>query len=117
MNSCETIEVFYDLRTDLDKLKCASYLTKIVNDITTENQNNYRVLQLFLNTLYVLANTDKDMSFVESIFRLRLLSIIGFRPSIEECKLCKEKDGLNYFSIKDNGLKCNACSKQDPRSN
>ena len=61
MNSCETIEIFYDIRIDLEKLKCATYLTKIINDVTTENQNNYRILQLFLNTLYVLANTEKDL--------------------------------------------------------
>lgn len=114
MNSCETIELFYNIRVDLDKLKCASYLTKIVNDVTTENQNNYKVLQLFLNTLYVLANTDKDLEFVQSIFRLRLLSIIGFKPIIDECKSCKQKEELTYFSIKDNGLKCKACSKQEP---
>jgi len=114
MNSCETIEVFYNIRTDLDKLKCASYLTKIINDITTENQNNYRVLQLFLNTLYVLANTDKELKLIESIFRLRLLSIIGFRPVIDECRMCKQREDLYYFSIKDNGLKCKSCAKQEP---
>lgn len=113
MNSCETIELFYNIRTDLDKLKYAAYYTKIINDIITENQNNYRILQLFLNTLYVLANTDKNLEFVTSIFRLRLMSIIGFRPIIDECKECKGKEDLSYFSIRDNGLKCKACSKQD----
>ena len=39
MNSCETIEIFYDLRTDLDKLKYAMHILKIVQDVTTENQN------------------------------------------------------------------------------
>ena len=38
INSCETIELFYNLRTDLDKLTYASYITKIVSDVTTENQ-------------------------------------------------------------------------------
>lgn len=36
MNSCDTIEVFYNIRTDLDKLKYASYITKIINDVTDE---------------------------------------------------------------------------------
>jgi DNA repair protein RecO (recombination protein O) len=114
MNSCETIEIFYDIRIDLEKLKCATYLTKIINDVTTENQNNYRILQLFLNTLYVLANTEKDLEFIQSIFRLRLLSIIGYKPIIDECQSCKHKENLNYFSIKDNGFKCKECSKQEP---
>lgn len=113
MNSCETIELFYNIRIDLDKLKYASYITKIVNDVTTENQNNYKVLQLYLNTLYVISNTDKDLELVTSIFRLRLLSIIGYRPEIQECKICKQKDTLTKFSIKDNGFKCEACSRSD----
>jgi DNA repair protein RecO (recombination protein O) len=113
MNSCETIELFYNIRTDLDKLKYAVYITKIINDVTTENQNNYKILQLYLNTLYVISNTDKDLEFVTSIFRLRLLSIIGYRPEIEECKTCKEKENLAKFSIRDNGFKCTACGKQD----
>lgn len=113
MNSCETIELFYNIRTDLDKLKYAVYITKIINDVTTENQNNYKILQLYLNTLYVISNTDKDLEFVTSIFRLRLLSIIGYRPEIEECKTCKEKENLTKFSIRDNGFKCTACGKPD----
>lgn len=113
MNSCETIELFYNIRTDLDKLKYAVYITKIVNDVTMENQNNYKVLQLFLNTLYVISNTDKDLDLIISIFRLRLLSIIGFRPEIRECKNCKQKDNLTKFSIRDNGFKCSSCGKVD----
>ena len=113
MNSCETIELFYNIRTDLDKLKYAVHITKIINDVTTENQNNYKILQLYLNTLYVISNTDKDLEFVTSIFRLRLLSIIGYRPEIGECKTCKEKENLTKFSIRDNGFKCTACGKQD----
>ena len=113
INSCETIEVFYNIRTDLDKLKYAAYITKIVNDITTENQNTYKVMQLFLNTLYMISETDKKLSLINSVFILRLLSIIGFRPIIDECRSCKEKENLTHFSFKDSGFKCKACAKQD----
>ena len=113
INSCETIEIFYNIRTDLDKLKYAAHITKIINDVTTENQNTYRVLQLYLNTLYMISETDKKLSLINSIFTLRLLSIIGFRPIIDECKNCKSKENLSYFSFKDCGLKCEPCGKQD----
>ncbi len=113
INSCEVIEVFYDIRTDLDKLKYAANITKIINDVTTENQNTYRALQLFLNTLYVISKTDKDLKLINSIFRLRLMSQIGFRPIINECENCKAKEELNYFSFKDNGFKCESCGKVD----
>ena len=38
---------------------------------------------------------------------------MGFQPNITECVSCKTKENLNYFSIRDNGFKCKACSKQD----
>jgi len=113
LNSCETIEIFYKIRTDLDKLEYASHITKIIQDVTDENQNTYKILQLYLNTLYVISETDIDLEFVLSIFKLRLLCLLGFSPIIQKCSVCGEKQNLNYFSLKDNGFKCNICAKQD----
>lgn len=113
INSVETIEVFYNLRTDLEKLKYAVHILKIVQDVTEENQNCYKILQLLLNTLYTISETDKDLDLTLSIFKLRLLCILGFTPRINECTNCKETNGLKYFSLKSNGVKCDACSKVD----
>lgn len=113
LNSCETIEVFYKIRTDLDKLEYASHITKIIQDVTDENQNTYKILQLYLNTLYVISETDMDLEFILSIFKLRLMCLLGFTPRIQKCTECGKEENLNYFSLKDNGLKCSACSKQD----
>jgi DNA repair protein RecO (recombination protein O) len=44
---------------------------------------------------------------------MRLMSIIGFRPQIEECCICKTKEKLGCFSIREYGFKCKACAKQD----
>lgn len=111
INSCETIEIFYNLRTDLDKLKYAIHINKIIQDITDENENCYKILQLFLNTLYTISETDKNMDFVLSVFKLRLVSILGFTPRILKCTSCKETENLTKFSIKDNGFKCESCRK------
>ncbi len=116
MNSCETIEMFYNIRTDLDKLTYASYITRIINDVTTENQNSFNTLKLFLNTLYMISETDKNLDFITSIFKLRISKILGFAPSVGECVCCKTKENLKYFSIKDNGFKCESCSRQDSGS-
>lgn len=113
INSCEPIEIFYDLRLDIDKLTYASKVAKIVSDVTDENQNTYRILQLTLNTIFMIAQSEKDLEFILSIFKIRLLSLLGFRPIIDKCANCKEKERLRYFSFIDNGLKCETCSKQD----
>lgn len=113
INSCDTIELFYPIRTDLDKLKYAAHITKIINDVTDENQNTYRILQLFLNTLYMISETDKDLDFILSVFKLRLLCLLGFTPQIKACTNCKIQENITHFSIRDNGFKCEACSKVD----
>ena len=113
MNSCETIEIFYNIRTDLDKLKYAIHINKIIQDVTEENQNCYKILQLFLNTLYTISETNKNMDFVLSVFKIRLINLLGFTPRIDKCIDCDEKEKLSKFSIKDNGFKCEECGKQD----
>ena len=113
INSCEPIEIFYNLRLDLDKLTYATKIAKIVNDVTDENQNTYRILQLTLNTIYMISETQKDLEFILSIFKIRLLSILGFRPIIDRCANCKGKEYLRYFSFKDSGFKCETCAKLD----
>lgn len=107
--------MFYKIRTDLDKLMYATHITKIICDVTTENENSYKVLQLLLNTLYIISETDKNMDFVLSIFKIRLLAILGFTPHVQKCTNCGSDDIL-YFSIRDNGFKCGICAKQDKSS-
>lgn len=113
INSCETIEVFYNIRTDLDKLKYAAHITKIVNDVTDENQNTYRILQLILNTLYVISETDRNLDFVLAIFRLRLLCLLGFKPQTNKCWNCSKTSDIKFFSIRDSTVKCENCGRTD----
>ena len=113
INSCEPIEIFYNIRLDVEKLEYATKVCKLVSDVTAENEGSYTLLQLVLNTIYMISEEEKDLDFILSIYKFRLLSIIGFRPEIEKCTTCGEKKDLIYFSLKDNGLKCNVCGKQD----
>lgn len=113
INSCDTIEIFYNLRTDLDKLNHATSICKIVDSVTFENQNTYKILQLLLNTLYVISETDKNLELVESVFRIRLLCLLGFMPNVKKCVCCEQNEDIGFFSIVDNGFKCTKCGRQD----
>ena len=113
INSCEPIEIFYNLRNDLDKLTYAMHINQIIQDVTTENQNCFYILQLYLNTLYIIAQTDKNLDFILSVFKFRLLNILGFKPRLEKCVNCGSNENMEYFSIKENGVKCGNCNKLD----
>lgn len=116
INSCETIEFFYNIRTDLELYQASTYVSKIIKDVTTEGENSFKILQLFLNTIYMICENKKDLSIILIAFRLRLMSIIGFRPIIDKCTSCQKEENLNYFSFKDNGFKCENCAKMDKGS-
>lgn len=112
LNSCDVVEVFYNIRIDIEKLEYASKITRMILDVTYENQNTYRIMQLYLNTLYVISEMDLDLDFIISVFKIRLMVLLGFTPIVDKCLECG-KDDIKYFSFKDNGFKCEECSKQD----
>ena len=119
INNAETIEIFYNLRIDIDKLNYATAISKMIYDVTEENIPSYDILQLFLNTLYVISETDKNLDLIYSVFQIRLLAILGFLPQIDRGVNCdepmiEEMDEF-YFSIKDDGVKCKVCQKIDKR--
>ena len=94
-------------------MQYASHIAKIVEDITNENDTSFNIMQLLLNTIYTISETDMNKELVLSIFKLRLTSLIGFTPNVSRCINCESEEALTHFSIKNNGLKCENCAKLD----
>lgn len=61
----------------------------------------------------MISETDMNRDLITSIFKMRLTAILGFTPQINKCVNCKTIENLTHFSIRDNGFKCENCSKQD----
>ncbi len=90
INSCETIEVFYNIRIDLDKLEYAVHITKIIQDVTDENQNCYK----FCNyTKYIIYNIRNRKRFRFSIkhFQIKLLCFLGFTPKYMNVQIARKR--------------------------
>lgn len=115
LNSADTIEQFYDIRIDIEKFYYVTYMCKLVCDIATSDEENSELLQLLLNTIYLLSKKKKDNMFLVTVFQVRLLRILGFMPILNKCACCEESD-LKHFSIKYNGLLCNNCARLDTGS-
>jgi len=114
INSAETIDTFYNLRIDLDKLEKAYEITKILNNLVYENGDNDGVLSLYLNTLYVIAKKDLEYTYVQSVFKLKMLALLGYSPSIVRCSNCNGSmvdDGNKgyYYSFNTNSVLCGEC--------
>jgi len=114
VNSCDVIESFYDIRNDLERLTYAAHMMDIVNDVILENQPASRLLQLFLNSLYMLSKTDRSPLQIVRVFEIRLLSTMGYAPWVSSCIKCGSTvfDSM-YFSFLKCGFLCSKCLEND----
>lgn len=109
VNESIPIEMFYDIHQDYDKLLLATNITKVINRVALENYFEHNLLKLFLMTLeYIASNTSdenqtlKSPVFIESVFKLRLLSQLGFAPEIVDLNKEDDKKYELIFDIEDN---------------
>lgn len=119
VNSADIINTFYKLRTDFDKLQTVFELTKLLFNVTDENQDTKNILKLFLNTIYIIDTMDIKVEFIIAIFKIKLLSLLGFAPRMDKCS-CKESffDELNknefiYYDCTNNVFLCENCAKKE----
>jgi DNA repair protein RecO (recombination protein O) len=116
INSCEVIEPFYEIRNDMEKLTYAAHFMDIVLELAQEDQPAPRLLQLLLNSLYMLAKTEKQPELISRIFELRALSVSGYAPHTASCIVCgQEAENFYSFSFSKCGFICDRekCSATD----
>lgn len=110
INQANLIDSFYPLRNDLTKMALASYLLDLINNTFDFYQKDPVILKLLLYVLYYMANgkAKSDIALVAA-FQMKLISVLGYRPRLENCTNCECQTDLNYFSIENYGLVCKNC--------
>ena len=117
INTGEVINTFYNLRIDFDKLNLIFELTRIINSVTDENQDTEKILQLFLNTIYVMEKQNKDINVVIAIFKIKLFVLLGFAPRTTVCSNCNNplENNVIYYDYVSNRFLCENCTGEDKR--
>lgn len=112
VSQSEIIKSFYDISHDIDAFSYATYVTKLVENSTFENQTNNRLFVLLAQTLYLYSQSNNDKKFITHAFELKFLDYIGFKPIVNRCCRCSTKDLSNpVFNVYEGGILCNTCSK------
>lgn len=110
LDNAEPLSVFYELRSDIEKLALAQYFCELLINIVPEDSEPNPYLRLALNSLYFIAHDKRPRPLVKAVFELRLLSLAGFMPNLVCCDECKiyESD-IMYFSCREGTLLCEGC--------
>ena len=113
------INPFYDLSTDISKMALAAYLCDLANEMTDEDDGeNYDILRLLLNSLYLLGREKKDRRLVKAVFEMRAAALSGYCPEVSYCAYCREPYAdLMYLDVMGGKLICSEClAKRAKRS-
>lgn len=110
IDDAEPIELFFDLRTDMEKLALAQYFCELAMYIIPDNASSDAYLSLILNSLFILANNKKPDLMVKAVYEMRILSIAGYMPNLVCCDKCKcyEADVM-YFIFSEGKILCKDC--------
>ena len=111
----ETIECFFGIRYDIERLALATYICEVVDYLALEEVADDDLLRLTLNTLYALSEKKGiDLSIVKAAFEIRAAAVSGFSPDLHACGVCgKEELRLGtYLDVMNGRLLCSECSKE-----
>ncbi len=111
------LEIFFSLRSDVEKVALAQYFCELAALVCPEGQNAASQLSLILNGLYLLSKGQKPQEQIKSCVELRLLSLSGYMPDLIMCRECGEYSApLMYFILNGGKLMCESCFIKKPQS-
>ncbi len=111
----------YSLEGDgaLGRLAFASAACELLYDLLPEEQPQSALYQYFVKYLSLIESADKaNLSGIFLAFFLRLLSQLGYNPSLAWCAACRKEIAVNgdstaplKFSPERGGVVCASCAK------
>jgi DNA repair protein RecO (recombination protein O) len=106
----ETRAAFRTLREDLARTSHAYLVAELADALTEDEAEQPELLDLLVQTFRAL-ETEPDPRVVVDHYQIKLLGIVGFRPALSYCLLCRQElqPGPNAFSPFLGGALCPRC--------
>lgn len=111
----QTIQGFFSLRDDLWRTSWALYVIELVERFTAEDEENYPIFRLLVDTLQWLCQA-RHGDIILRCFELHLLQYLGYRPQLQKCVDCQSplEPGINFFTPSGGGVLCPGCRDREP---
>ncbi|MDD5431501.1 MAG: DNA repair protein RecO [Candidatus Omnitrophica bacterium] len=104
---------FAPIRQHIVKTGMSGFMMELIGAVMQEEDKNEEVFDLGLNCLSELSLTSNPEK-VMTIFKIKMLSLSGFKPHFDSCVSCSQKvSGQAKFSLMLGGLLCPKCSHKD----
>lgn len=113
----EVLEDFRKLYRELDRLALGQYIMSLADRVSVPEQDRSALLSLALNSLYLLAETDRPCMHIKAVTELRVALDEGYLPELSECIRCGKtpSPGEAMLDVMGGGIVCSACLLSGPR--
>jgi DNA repair protein RecO (recombination protein O) len=112
VTQAESVDHFRPIRDDFDRIGRATAMLEAVDQMGLERESNPQLYRMLLGALRSLAAQDNPL--VVSAFFLKLLSLEGLRPQLDECVQCGQAPPdvvLVAFDPHAGGALCPSCRR------
>ncbi len=110
IDNAQPMEMFFDLRGDLERLALAQYFAQLTYYLGQEEQPSHEMLRLILNALHLLCKGSKDTKLIKAVLEMRMLCLGGYMPDILACYRCGTYESETmFFDIEEGCIYCKDC--------
>ncbi len=108
VSQCDLKNGFAFIKQNISAITAASVMVELLDGIMPQEDKNEEVFRLAISALEALSGGNAEK--ITTIFKIKLLSLSGFKPHLDSCVSC----GLSViaqpkFSLKLGGLLCPKC--------
>ena len=114
IDSASPIEVFFDLRRDIETLALAQYFAQLTYYLGAEEHPAPETLRLVLNALHLLCKGKTNVKKLKAVVEMRMLCLGGYMPNILACYRCgKYESDLMFFDVQEGCIYCDECLRNN----
>ena len=113
----EVLEDFRKLYRELDRLALGQYIMSLADRVSVVGQERSALLSLSLNSLYLLAETDRPCVHIKAVTELRVALDEGYAPELDGCMRCGKTPppGHATLDVMGGGIVCSSCLNSGPK--
>lgn len=111
VDDAEALNVFFDVRGQLDKLALAQYFCELAGVLAPQEEPAEESFRLLLGALKYLSAGTRPLPLIKAAVELRLLCQAGYGPALDACAGCRGEP--RWFSPVRGVLFCDACRGPD----
>ncbi len=108
INEAHVINLFQNLRSDLEHLSLASYFAQVTEVLSQEDYPTPELQSLLLNCLYGLSDLGLSSDQVKAVFELRAACLSGYTPDLFGCHVCGCQMP-DRFDLSSGLMECQSC--------